>query len=63
MVAQQFRLSSVEMESFIDESIKVCLLQVQKGDKMRAEEVKLSTAEHPRLTPGKFKSILVQAKN
>ena len=54
MALQESKLSTVEIESFTDESIKVCLLQVQKGDKMRAEEVKLSTAEHPRLTPGKF---------
>ena len=54
MALQESKLSTVEIESFTDESIKVCLLQVQKGDKMRAEEVKLSTAEHPRLTPRKF---------
>ena len=49
MAVQQFKLSTVEMESFTDESIKVCLLQVQKGDKIMAEKCKLSTADHPRL--------------
>ena len=49
MAVQHFKLSTVEMESFTDESIKVCLLQVQKGDKIMAEKCKLSTADHPRL--------------
>ena len=46
---QQCKLSSAEMESFTDESIKACLLQVQKGDKMMAEKVKLLTAKHLKL--------------
>ena len=29
MAVQQFKVSTVEMESFTDESIKVCLIQVQ----------------------------------
>ena len=49
MAAQQFKLSTVEIESFTDESIKIYLLQVQKGDKIMAEKVKLSTADHPKL--------------
>ena len=49
MAIHHSKLSVVEMESFTDESITACLLQVQKGDKMMAEKVKLSTADHPRL--------------
>ena len=36
------------MESFTDESIKVFLLQVKNGDKMIAEKIKISAAEHPK---------------
>ena len=47
MAVQQPELTPVELESFADESKRVCLLHVMKGDRMMAEKVKLSTAEHP----------------
>ena len=48
-IAEQQTKISTEIESFTDESIKVYLRQVQKGDKIKAEKVKLSTAEHLKL--------------
>ena len=47
MVVQQSKLTPVMLESFADESKRVCLFHVMKGDRMMAEKVKLSAAEHP----------------
>ena len=47
MAVQQPELTLVELESFADESKRVCLLHVMKDDRMMAEKVKLSSAEHP----------------
>ena len=44
MAVQHSKLTSVELESFADESKRVCLFDVVKGDRMMAEKVKLSTA-------------------
>ena len=49
MAVQQSELTPVELESFVDESKKVCLFHVIRGDKMVAENVKLQTAEQPSL--------------
>ena len=46
MTVQKSKLSTAEVESFADESIKACLNQVQKGDKTMAEKFKLLTAEY-----------------
>ena len=46
MAAQHSELAPVELEFFADESKRVCLFHVMKGDSMMAEKVKLSTAEH-----------------
>ena len=47
MAVQHSELSPIELEFFADESKRVCLLHVMKGDRMMAEKVKLSSAEHP----------------
>ena len=47
MTVQQSKLTPAELESFADESKRVCLFHVMKGDRMMAEKVKLSTAEDP----------------
>ena len=47
MTVQQSKLTPAELESFADESKRVCLFHIMKGDSMMAEKVKLSTAEHP----------------
>ena len=47
MAVQHSELTPVELEFFADESKRVCLLHVMKGDRMMAEKVKLSSAEHP----------------
>ena len=46
MAVQHSELTPVELEFFADESKRVCLFHVMKGDRMMAEKVKLSTAEH-----------------
>ena len=47
MAVHHSELTPVELEFFADESKRVCLLHVMKGDRMMAEKVKLSSAEHP----------------
>ena len=47
MAVQHSELTPVELEFFADESKRVCLLHAMKGDRMMAEKVKLSSAEHP----------------
>ena len=47
MAVQLSELTPVELESFADESKRACLFHVMKGDRMIAEKVKLSSAEHP----------------
>ena len=49
MAVQQSELTPVELESFADESKRICLFHVMKGDIMMPEKVKLQTAEQPRL--------------
>ena len=49
MIVQQFDLTPVELESFADKSKKVCLFQVERGDKIMADKVKLQKAEQPSL--------------
>ena len=49
MAVQQSELTPAELESFADDSKRVCLLHVMKADKMMAEKFKLSTAEQPSL--------------
>ena len=47
MAVQQSEVTPVELESLADESKRVCLFHVMKGDRMMAEKVKVSIAEHP----------------
>ena len=47
MAVQHSELTPAELEFFADESKRVCLFHVMKGDRMMAEKVKLSSAEHP----------------
>ena len=47
MTVQQSELTPVELESFANESKRVYLSHVMKGDRMMAEKVRLSTAKHP----------------
>ena len=54
MAVHHSELTPVELEFFADESKRVCLLHVMKGDRMMAEKVKLSSTcdimapmEHP----------------
>ena len=48
MAVQHSEVTPVELEFFADESKRVCLFHVMKGDRMMAEKVKLSSAKHPR---------------
>ena len=41
MAVQQLEPTPVELESFADESKRVCMFQVMRGDRMMAEKVKL----------------------
>ena len=45
MAVQQSELTPM-LDSFATESKRVCLFHVMRGDRMMAEKVKLSTAEH-----------------
>ena len=46
MAVQHSEVTPVELEFFADESKRICLFHVMKGDRMMAEKVKLSSAEH-----------------
>ena len=46
---QKFKLLTVELEYFANESNRVCLFQVMKVDEIISDKVKLSTAEQTSL--------------
>ena len=49
MTVKQSNLSHVDLKCFGNESNRTCMLQVQRSDKMIAEKLKLSKADHSNL--------------